>query len=898
MESCSDPEVVEAAGSYGSTGTVINQKIVLSTTVDFDFLQNLYPATPPASSDDVLNSWIDFMKRGIDIPYGLEYEPVIVAESSDQPGFFFDHYHIAANPFSPKELEEKSPSGKAFYAKYTTFYNERARGIEAQKNQIEQIINSERKIQNSLPSVYSFMRMLENKDIIEGGMFDISSLRQHIQYYYDKSEDAVQQLYIDLLNTYPFLTHLYLYGQIGKDTNIIEKILSLSFDKHDADQMFSDYYREYAEQLTKDSKFSFSSVKNWWETGDSEIIDNDTPAHLLRALENIMTNIVFSPKSLKLLNKADQYKKHFPSYCELEFTADLFTQIGDIMKKFHLTKPISDVILSSLKPPSADRWYDSFVGSEVLETGVGIWTPFDFISDHTFVDYYQEEVFNSISKSKLPIAQSGEIIATVKKTIDLPLVLEIFNWESVLEKEGVFSGEQAPTSEFSEGDLRNYTSYFSDDFDSKIDLNSDKNAIFKKLFFNAFNAKILDAYNTHRRDFQQILNGEPCYTEDLFYRIEKIKILGDDEEVIQNILIPNTSELDIVKYVDTQVKYSNETSDNIKYKYNVYTHRIVFGSKYRYAWKTEEDNKFLGGFAKRDVDPDTPYDYSTELGYGMTSDLQEASSPGATKKEKEGKAGWSWGAKTVYEKMDLTAAVDVEVHPSVRLVQDLLFSTEEIIILDKPPVPPDVEIVPYRAINNRIKILMSGGTDRFRDVPVEILGTDEAEFQKIKEAQLSTDGKIEFGSDDPVRTFQIFRTTQRPSSYSDFTLHDQITQGFFEETNIFPNTKYYYTFRAIDDHGHISNPTAAYEVELIDEKGAVRPIIRAIDMKPKTNKLPAKECQKYIYLKPKLKQLHLLDQLGDNSIFSDLNNKKIFKMRLTSKGSGKKIDINFSFKRK
>ena len=88
-----------------------------------------------------------------------------------------------------------------------------------------------------------------------------------------------------------------------------------------------------------------------------------------------------------------------------------------------------------------------------------------------------------------------------------------------------------------------------------------------------------------------------------------------------------------------------------------------------------------------------------------------------------------------------------------------------------------------------------------------------------------------------------------------------------------------------------------YEVELIDEKGAVKPVIRLFDMTPPKNKIATKACQKYIYLKPAIQQLYFSDDPNVDGIFSDSNTKKRYKMRLTSKGSGKKIDINFSFKK-
>ena len=102
---------------------------------------------------------------------------------------------------------------------------------------------------------------------------------------------------------------------------------------------------------------------------------------------------------------------------------------------------------------------------------------------------------------------------------------------------------------------------------------------------------------------------------------------------------------------------------------------------------------------------------------------------------------------------------------------------------------------------------------------------------------------------------------------------------------------------SIDDHGHFSNPSPVFEVELIDEKGAVKPIIRTVSMDPIENKDPVKQFQKYIHIKPSIKQLYFHDQENVESIFSEHTSTKTkkYKMRLTSKKTGKKIDVNFSF---
>ena len=118
------------------------------------------------------------------------------------------------------------------------------------------------------------------------------------------------------------------------------------------------------------------------------------------------------------------------------------------------------------------------------------------------------------------------------------------------------------------------------------------------------------------------------------------------------------------------------------------------------------------------------------------------------------------------------------------------------------------------------------------------------------------------------------------------------------EEKILPNKKYYYIFRAVDTRGHVSNPSAIYEVELADEKGAVKPFIRTveIDMNPPSTVFD--ECQKYFYLKPTVKQVYFHNDSEVDSIFSDAEKKKRYKIRLISKGTGKKIDINFSFTKK
>ena len=112
-------------------------------------------------------------------------------------------------------------------------------------------------------------------------------------------------------------------------------------------------------------------------------------------------------------------------------------------------------------------------------------------------------------------------------------------------------------------------------------------------------AKIISTYEKNKRSYEEIIKGIPAHTEDLLYVIKKFrKNVGQTEEInVQNIIIPNTSELDIVQYVDTQVKYGADAV----YRYEVFAYRIVFGS--RYVYELEQGAYKPGASSTSPLDP-------------------------------------------------------------------------------------------------------------------------------------------------------------------------------------------------------------------------------------------------------------------------------------------------------
>ena len=127
------------------------------------------------------------------------------------------------------------------------------------------------------------------------------------------------------------------------------------------------------------------------------------------------------------------------------------------------------------------------------------------------------------------------------------------------------------------------------DIDEPSSLADDCNVLFKALGGAAFQQRIIDTYREKARTYNDIISGVPAYAEELFYVIKKFRkgINSTEEEEIQNIVIPNTSDINIVNYIDTQVKYGKDAS----YRYEVYAHRLVFGSRYQYEFRNNANAK-------------------------------------------------------------------------------------------------------------------------------------------------------------------------------------------------------------------------------------------------------------------------------------------------------------------
>lgn len=401
--------------------------------------------------------------------------------------------------------------------------------------------------------------------------------------------------------------------------------------------------------------------------------------------------------------------------------------------------------------------------------------------------------------------------------------------------------------------------------------------------------------NSQKRSFLDIVAGEPAYNEVLFYEIKKYK--KGENTPLQSILLSNTEEIDFYKYFDTQIDYKSF------YEYEVIAWTIIIGNRYKYFDRVDIPKKNFPNDPNAELEPDGDY-YPR---FKITKDNNGVVI---------GKLQFG-----VYNEPDVILAGI----PYVIKDETLPIKT-----IGPPPPPPEVVVIPYKNVDNRIKFFVNPSQQTYRDEykiqDISYLyqtesGVDEQSLFKQQEKMNGhDDNKVTFSGIVPIKFIVAFKSEIKPETYSDFfknqlqqftKLSDPYAGGF--EDIIEPNKKYYYSFISVNVLGFHSNPSIIYEVEIIKNSGTIYPIVKVIDPEKKDNR------EEVFSFKEKFRLLTNPDQILENKD-NVANNKKIksaseldvskfgslspaiyekkFKIRITSKTTKKKLDINLFFDNK
>jgi len=438
-------------------------------------------------------------------------------------------------------------------------------------------------------------------------------------------------------------------------------------------------------------------------------------------------------------------------------------------------------------------------------------------------------------------------------------------------------------------------------FDQEVEqaANPAANLMTQRLMETVFIAKMKGMIQNKTRTWKQIVGGsfngetainpQTAYHETVFYVVEKwsVKADGTPDDILQNFYFPNSSTFTNYKFSDTQVKYGK------KYIYRIYAMEMVFGTKYWY---------------KLDAAPTAHPD---DLHWQQVIEPNQA-------------------------------RICVLSEPTLKMVK-VPYYQKQVIMMDDPPVWPDIEVITYQNVRDQLVFWMTGNSGEYELNPIAIQPTDAAAISELRMSQeVGSLDPIRFKSDDHARFFEVFRTDTKPSHYSDFIgkkvahidtsidLGQQCqfsTSGEWIDKTISPNKTYYYIFRTIDNHGHFSNPSPVYELQMVYD-GYAPYLLRnvySLDDNPPPPQKPAKKFTKYIHIKPALTQ-RVIDEKASGLIDADGSKKvnstgcltalgdegnwirlgtadqtlwnKLIKIRVRSRKTGKKIDFNIKFTKK
>jgi hypothetical protein len=256
------------------------------------------------------------------------------------------------------------------------------------------------------------------------------------------------------------------------------------------------------------------------------------------------------------------------------------------------------------------------------------------------------------------------------------------------------------------------------------------------------------------------------------------------------------------------------------------------------------------------------------------------------------------------------------------------------------PTPPDVQFIPYKDVDNLVLINLNTMAGKYTTQFVPVVAADEEYINTLASSRgVGSDALFDFEGDPDVLFYEAFRIEEKPTSYTDFangtyfkfdlprnparsitnrsafreTTYETYSNAISREHTIAPNKKYYYIFRTIDINGNLSNPSKVFEIEMVNNGGAIFPIIRVVDFEiPKPYSYDF-EMRRFLLLSVAPTQTEILQsvkevssQLGFVSardvvrnfkLFNNSENSvwnKSFKIRLTALDTGRMLDINIS----
>ena len=682
-------------------------------------------------------------------------------------------------------------------------------------------------------------------------------------------------------------------------------------------------------------------------------------------------NIILDQNSKQFLDKYNNIKTQFPFYVDFNFKSDVNKDFATLFNSTGMSKEliktwISNFFFDSQYAPEPDKQDPiTSVGQQVVASGY--YDPLDpdplyngstnnfkagVCRDEIYKINTTKDFYKIVPPQESSDAQEiGDKLVRETEPDYNTREFDLNRWldgyiKAIAGQQGKSAGNIPYSSWIQQiiGDeTLNSAAIYSKTFYDSGEFFTSSDELEKALKAVIFLGKYRQLVDMKARNYSDIMNKDLAYSETLFYRVEKVAVdesgspLAD--ALVQSfwLIKPNDKEneanTDIMRYIDTQVKYDQN------YEYTVYAYQLVVGTRYGFQFENqtgqaEATPKFLA--------------YAQSVNESATNEGFVGGGFEQLYNNKDTNVFNVFFPSANNQSDDRLAVFDVVCEPDVKLIE-MPFYKKRVAISDAPPMAPEVDIVPLRGQDNDIRINFYPGSVGIEAEPIAINPQeDNGKFLKNRLSQDRTlliqskadkqdkanenfiyppswyvEPKLKFQSDDFATHYEIYRTEEPPSSYIDFKDSTLITLDAAQSSSytdkIEQNKKYYYVFRTIDVHGNISNPSPIYQVEMVENSGAVYPVISIYNFEQQKIGSKTKPFKRHLKIDAAAMQ-GVLDAEGSNlseadsalaaensaiflgnkntKLFSsaDSQNHKKFKFRIKSRHTGKIIDLNVSFK--
>ena len=186
-------------------------------------------------------------------------------------------------------------------------------------------------------------------------------------------------------------------------------------------------------------------------------------------------------------------------------------------------------------------------------------------------------------------------------------------------------------------------------------------------------------------------------------------------------------------------------------------------------------------------------------------------------------------------------------------------------------------------------------------------------------------GDLRSANDYFTGIYEIYRLDKPPERKEDFadafltTVDESVDSGNLDVTGhpiktinvdyarftdfIIPNRKYYYAFRTLTYHGTPSQLTEPVEIELQKDSDEYKIVVKQYRYPVLVDYSYQRKAKRLIRILPNIERLLFSKEedknnweLDSGSLVSNLGGSKTFKIRVTSKHTGKKMDLNVTFR--